>query len=75
VETEKAVNVFYGHVIGARADDRRRVLEWFIGVEAAGRSLEHVAWPLTAAEEKKPRPRRSPGVFGPRAVGWGGGSG
>jgi uncharacterized membrane protein len=28
-------------------------LEWFIGVEAAGRSLEHVARPLPAAEEEE----------------------
>jgi hypothetical protein len=27
------------------------ILEWFIGVEAAGKSLEDVAKPLTAHEE------------------------
>jgi hypothetical protein len=27
------------------------IAEWFIGVEAAGRSLEEVAKPLTAHEE------------------------
>jgi hypothetical protein len=30
--------------------------EWFIGVEAAGRSLEHVARPLTAEEEEAEAP-------------------
>ena len=31
-------------------------LEWFIGVEAAGRSLEDVAKPLTAHEEEAEAP-------------------
>jgi len=39
VETEQEVNVFYGYLIAAG------VAEWFIGVEAAGRSLEDVAKP------------------------------
>ena len=35
------------------------ILEWFIGVEAAGKSLEDVARPLTAEEEEAgARPRR-----------------
>ena len=29
------------------------VAEWFIGVEAAGKSLEDVAKPLTAEEEEE----------------------
>jgi ADP-ribose pyrophosphatase YjhB (NUDIX family) len=36
----------------SRADDRGRVAEWFIGVEAAGKSLEDVARPLTAEEDE-----------------------
>jgi hypothetical protein len=31
-------------------------LEWFIGVEAAGKSLEDVAKPLTAHEEETEAP-------------------
>jgi MFS family permease len=51
VETEKEVNVFYGYLIGAALMIAAGILEWFIGVEAAGRSLEDVARPLTAEEE------------------------
>jgi hypothetical protein len=32
------------------------IAEWFIGVEAAGTSLEDVAKPLTAHEEKAEAP-------------------
>jgi MFS family permease len=52
VETEKAVNVFYGYLIGAALMIAAGILEWFIGVEAAGKSLEDVARPLTAEEEE-----------------------
>jgi hypothetical protein len=51
VETEKEVNVFYGYLLGAALMIAAGVLEWFIGVEAAGKSLEEVARPLTAEEE------------------------
>jgi MFS family permease len=51
VETEKEINVFYGYLIGAVLMIAAGVLEWFIGVEAAGKSLEEVARPLTAEEE------------------------
>jgi MFS family permease len=50
VETEE-VNVFYGYLIGAALMIAAGILEWFIGVEAAGKSLEDVARPLTAEEE------------------------
>jgi MFS family permease len=51
VETGKEVNVFYGYLLGAVLMIAAGVLEWFIGVEAAGKSLEDVARPLTAEEE------------------------
>jgi MFS family permease len=51
VETGKEVNVFYGYLIGAVLMIAAGIAEWFIGVEAAGRSLEDVARPLTAEEE------------------------
>jgi hypothetical protein len=51
VETGKEVNVFYGYTLGALPMIGAGVAEWFIGVEAAGRSLEDVARPLTAEEE------------------------
>jgi MFS family permease len=51
VETGKEVNVFYGYLLGAVLMIAAGVLEWFIGVEAAGRSLEEVARPLAAEEE------------------------
>jgi MFS family permease len=51
VETEKEINVFYGYLIGAVLMIGAGILEWFIGVEAAGKSLEDVARPLTAEEE------------------------
>jgi MFS family permease len=51
VETGKEVNVFYGYLLGAVLMIAAGVAEWFIGVEAAGRSLEDVASPLTAEEE------------------------
>jgi MFS family permease len=51
VETGEEVNVFYGYTIGAVLMIAAGVAEWFIGVEAAGRSLEDVARPLTAEEE------------------------
>jgi MFS family permease len=51
VETGKEVNVFYGYLLGAVLMIAAGIAEWFIGVEAAGRSLEDVARPLTAEEE------------------------
>ena len=52
VETEKEVNVFYGYLIGAVLMIAAGIAEWFIGVEAAGKSLEDVARPLTAEEDE-----------------------
>jgi hypothetical protein len=52
VETGKEVNVFYGYLLGAPLMISAGVAEWFIGVEAAGRSLEDVAKPLTTHEEE-----------------------
>ena len=52
VETGKEVNVFYGYLLGAALMIAAGVAEWFIGVEAAGKSLEDVARPLTAHEEE-----------------------
>jgi MFS family permease len=52
VETGKEVNVFYGYLLGAALMIAGGVAEWFIGVEAAGKSLEDVARPLTAHEEE-----------------------
>jgi hypothetical protein len=40
------------YVLGAVLIIAAGILEWFIGVEAAGRSLEDVAKPLTAHEEE-----------------------
>ena len=51
VETGKEINVFWGYLLGAALMIGAGVAEWFIGVEAAGRSLEDVARPLTAEEE------------------------
>ena len=53
VETGKEVNVFYGYLIGAVLMIAAGIAEWFIGVEAAGRSLEDVARPLTAEEDEE----------------------
>jgi MFS family permease len=53
VETGKEVNVFYGYLLGAALMIAAGILEWFIGVEAAGKSLEDVAKPLTAHEEEE----------------------
>jgi MFS family permease len=50
VETEKEINVFYGYLIGAVLMIAAGIAEWFIGVKAAGKSLEDVARPLTADE-------------------------
>ena len=52
VETEKEINVFYGYLIGAVLMIAAGIAEWFIGVEAAGKSLEDVARPLTAEEDE-----------------------
>jgi MFS family permease len=52
VETGKEVNVFYGYLLGALLMIAAGVAEWFIGVEAAGKSLEDVAKPLTTHEEE-----------------------
>jgi MFS family permease len=51
VETGKEINVFWGYLLGAVLMIGAGVAEWFIGVEAAGKSLEDVAKPLTAEEE------------------------
>ena len=56
VETEKEVNVFSGYLIGAVLMIAAGIAEWFIGVEAAGTSLEDVAKPLTAHEEEAEAP-------------------
>jgi hypothetical protein len=56
VETEKEVNVMYGYLLGAVLMIAAGIAEWFIGVEAAGRSLEDVAKPLTAHEEEAEAP-------------------
>jgi MFS family permease len=56
VETEKEVNVFYGYLLGAALMIAAGIAEWFIGVEAAGKSLEEVAKPLTAHEEEAETP-------------------
>ncbi|HJU03031.1 MAG TPA: MFS transporter [Actinomycetes bacterium] len=56
VETEKEVNVMYGYLLGAVLMIAAGIAEWFIGVEAAGRSLEDVAKPLTAHEEEAETP-------------------
>jgi MFS family permease len=53
VETGKEVNVFYGYLVGAVLMIAAGIAEWFIGVEAAGGSLEDVARPLTAEEEEE----------------------
>jgi hypothetical protein len=50
--TQALVNVFYGYLIGAALMVAAGVAEWLIGVEAAGRSLEDVARPLTAHDEE-----------------------
>jgi MFS family permease len=52
VETEKEINVFYGYLLGAVLMITAGIAEWFIGVEAAGKSLEDVARPLTAEEDE-----------------------
>jgi MFS family permease len=51
VESGKEADVFFGYLLGAVLMIAAGIAEWFIGVEAAGRSLEDVARPLTAAEE------------------------
>jgi MFS family permease len=53
VETGKEINVFNGYLIGAVLMIAAGIAEWFIGVEAAGRSLEDVARPLTADEAEE----------------------
>jgi MFS family permease len=68
VETGKEINVFWGYLFGAMLMIGAGVAEWFIGVEAAGRSLEDVAKPLTAEEEgpgARPRPWAPRGPGGP----------
>ena len=69
VETGKEINVFYGYLLGAVLMIAAGVAEWFIGVEAAGKSLEDVARPLTAEEDEEagaPRPSRPGGPGRPR---------
>jgi MFS family permease len=51
VETGKEINVFWGYLIGAILMIGAGIAEWLVGVEAAGRSLEDVARPLTAEED------------------------
>ena len=69
VETEKEINVFSGYLIGAVLMIAAGIAEWFIGVEAAGKSLEDVARPLTA---EGGRGRRSPGLGRAAEAGKGG---
>jgi hypothetical protein len=71
VETEQEIDVFYGYLIGAAPMIAAGIAEWLIGVEAAGRSLEDVARPLTAEEEAEAParpPRRRPGSRPTRSV-------
>jgi len=46
----------YGYLTGAVLMIAAGIAEWFIGVEAAGRSLEDMAKPLTAHEEEAEAP-------------------
>ena len=46
----------YGYLLGAVLMIAAGIAEWFIGVEAAGRSLEDVTKPLTAHEEEAEAP-------------------
>ena len=46
----------YGYLLGAALMIAAGIAEWFIGVEAAGKSLEEVAKPLTAHEEEAETP-------------------
>jgi hypothetical protein len=42
----------FGNLLGAVLMIAAGIAEWFIGVEAAGKSLEDVAKPLTAQDEE-----------------------
>ncbi|MEZ0073873.1 MFS transporter [Planotetraspora sp. GP83] len=50
VESESVGNVVLGYIIGAGLMIAAGAVEWFMGVEAARRSLEDIAEPLSAHE-------------------------
>ncbi|GAA0367013.1 MFS transporter [Microbispora corallina] len=50
VESESVGNVVLGYVLGAALMIGAGAVEWFMGVEAARRSLEDIAQPLSAQE-------------------------
>jgi MFS family permease len=52
VETGKEVNVFYGYLIASVVMIAAGVAEWLLGVDAERRTLEDIAMPLTAEEDR-----------------------
>jgi hypothetical protein len=52
VETGKEVNVFYGYLIASLVMIAAGAAEWLLGVDAERRSLEDIAAPLTAEEDR-----------------------
>ncbi|MEW9527362.1 MFS transporter [Microbispora sp. NPDC049125] len=52
VESETASNVAIGYVIGAALMIGAGAVQWFMGVEAARRSLEDIAAPLSSQEHQ-----------------------
>jgi hypothetical protein len=56
METRAMALAFFYYLPGAVLMIAAGIAEWFIGVEAAGKSLEDVAKPLTAHEEEAEAP-------------------
>jgi MFS family permease len=52
VESGKEVNVFHGYLLASVVMIAAGVAEWLLGVDAERRSLEDIAAPLTAKEDR-----------------------
>jgi hypothetical protein len=53
IESEQAINVFYGYLIGATLMIGAGVVEIFLGIKAEQQPLEDIAKPLTAEEAEE----------------------
>jgi MFS family permease len=62
IQSGRVTDVFWGYVIGAVLMAAAGVVELLLGVEAAGRSLEDIATPLSAEDAEEPARRFRPGA-------------
>ncbi|GAC1303577.1 MAG: MFS transporter [Vulcanimicrobiaceae bacterium] len=66
IATKRPSSIFYGYAIGALAMIVGAAVQWWLGVEAAGKRLEEVAAPLSASSPLAPAAAGGPAGRSPR---------